>query len=102
MLLPSLLRTVVPMLAGWIITLLTGLGLHADSTTVAGGLTIAVAAAYYLVFRLLEWVGERLPGVALQRAAGVFLGWARPPSYLKPKALEPVGGARSLDEAQNG
>ncbi|MFF9129112.1 hypothetical protein [Streptomyces sp. NPDC014806] len=82
MLLPSVLRTVVPMLAGWIITVLAGLGLHADSTAVAGGLALAVAAAYYLLFRLVERTVEKLGGPAWVRtAAGLLLGYARPPRY---------------------
>ncbi|MBN0043129.1 hypothetical protein JS756_03165 [Streptomyces actuosus] len=81
MLLPSILRTVVPLLAGWAVTVLSGLGLHADSTAVAGGVTVAVAAAYYLLFRLVERAAEHLSIPWLQAAAGVALGYARPPRY---------------------
>ncbi|MFG2307676.1 hypothetical protein ACGFS9_03135 [Streptomyces sp. NPDC048566] len=81
MLLPSILRTVVPLLAGWALTVLTGLGLHADSTAVAGGVTIAVAAAYYLAFRILERIGEKISVPWLATLAGLLLGYARPPRY---------------------
>src|SRR3954470_1688258 len=82
MLLPSILRTVVPLLAGWVITVLSGLGLASDSTTVSGGITVAVAAVYYLVFRVAERVAEKLGGPAWVRAAaGLLLGYAKPPGY---------------------
>jgi hypothetical protein len=82
MLLPSILRTVVPLLAGWAITVLTGLGLDADSTAVTGGVTAAVAAAYYITFRVTERLVERLRGPAwLGTVAGLLLGYARPPRY---------------------
>lgn len=82
MLLPSILRTVVPLLAGWAITVLSGLGLEADSATVAGGVTVAIAAAYYLVFRVVERLAERLRGPAwLRTTSGLLLGYARPPRY---------------------
>jgi hypothetical protein len=82
MLLPSILRTVVPLLAGWAITVLTGLGLHADSTAVAGGVTVAVAAGYYLVFRVVERLAEKWRGpVWLLTVVGLLLGYARPPRY---------------------
>ncbi|MCI3271384.1 hypothetical protein [Streptomyces cylindrosporus] len=82
MLLPSLLRTVVPLLAGWAITVLSGLGLVADSATISGGITVAVAAIYYLIFRVVERASEKLGGPAWVRAAaGLLLGYAKPPKY---------------------
>ncbi|WP_281155177.1 hypothetical protein [Streptomyces sp. HYC2] len=82
MLFPSALRTLVPMLAGWAITVLSGLGLHADSTTVAGGITVAVAACYYLLFRIVERLAEKMGGPAwLLLMVGLLLGYARPPQY---------------------
>ncbi|MFJ2110646.1 hypothetical protein ACIOEX_01735 [Streptomyces sp. NPDC087850] len=78
---PSVLRTVVPLLAGWALTVLTGLGLNADSTTVASGVTIAVSATYYLLFRLIERAAEYLDMPWFRAAAGVLLGYARPPRY---------------------
>jgi hypothetical protein len=86
MLLPSILRTVVPLLAGWAITVLSGLGLTADSAAIAGGVTAAVTAAYYLTFRLVERAVEKLDGPGWVRvAAGLLLGYARPPQYQTPR-----------------
>ncbi|CAL9614210.1 hypothetical protein SUDANB1_05692 [Streptomyces sp. enrichment culture] len=82
MLLPSVLRTVVPLVAGWIIVALTRLGFTLDSNTAQAAVTLAVAAAYYLVFRLVERTTERLGGpLWLKGAAGMLLGYARPPRY---------------------
>ncbi|MFI1607864.1 hypothetical protein ACH4YN_38120 [Streptomyces griseofuscus] len=86
----SFMRTVVPYVAGLLLTLVVRAGVEIDSATVTGVVTVALGVAYYLVFRLLEWIGERLRGTALQTFAGVLLGWARPPSYPKWEALEPV------------
>lgn len=84
----SIMRTLVPLLAGWVLTLLTGLGLSADSGTVAGGITIAVAAAYYIAFRVTERVAERLRVPWMRTAAGLALGYARPPQYTPTDDVE--------------
>ncbi|MFE2424617.1 hypothetical protein [Streptomyces hokutonensis] len=82
MLLPSVLRTVVPLVAGWIIVALTHLGFTLDSNTAQAAVTLAVAGAYYLVFRLVERTVEKIGGPAwLKGAAGALLGWASPPRY---------------------
>ncbi|CAM5476273.1 MULTISPECIES: hypothetical protein [Streptomyces] len=82
MLLPSLLRTVVPLVAGWIIVAVTHLGFGLDSNTAQAAVTLAVAGAYYLVFRLVERVAERVAWpVWIKGAAGALLGYARPPKY---------------------
>ncbi|MET9816504.1 hypothetical protein [Streptomyces sp. NPDC006355] len=86
----SFMRTVVPFVVGWLLTLAVRAGVEIDSATVTGAVTVALGVAYYFVFRLLEWIGERLPGAALQTVAGVLLGWARPPSYPKVPELGPV------------
>lgn len=85
---PSIMRTLVPMLAGWVITLLTGLGLTVDSGTVAGGITVVVAGAYYIVFRVAERVAERLRVPWLRTAAGLALGYATPPRYKSTDDVE--------------
>jgi hypothetical protein len=92
----SFMRTGVPLVAGWLLTLAVRAGVTIDSATVTGAVTVACALVYYLVFRLLEVLGERAPGTFLQNLAGVFLGWARPPAYPKFEALEPVDGAAYL------
>ncbi|MER7477468.1 hypothetical protein ABTX60_07395 [Streptomyces sp. NPDC126510] len=91
MLLPSLLRTVVPLVAGWIIVALTGLGFSLDSDTAQSAVALAVAGAYYLVFRLVERAAEKAAWPAwVKGAAGVLLGYARPPRY------KPTDDAREL------
>ncbi|HEY8985456.1 MAG TPA: hypothetical protein VIU15_38530 [Streptomyces sp.] len=92
----STMRTGVPLVAGWVLTLAVRTRIDIDSTTVVSVVTIILAFIYYLTFRLLELLGKRLPGGFIQNLAGVFLGWARPPSYPKVEALEPVDGARYL------
>ncbi|MFF4179738.1 hypothetical protein [Streptomyces sp. NPDC001750] len=80
--LPSVFRTLVPLLAGWIIVALTGLGFSVDSGSVRTAVAFAVAAAYYLLFRFVERAVEKLGGPAwLKGAAGALLGYARPPQY---------------------
>lgn len=86
----SYIRTVVPLIAGWLLTLAVRAGIDIDSATVTAAVTVGLGIAYYGVFRLLEWIGERLPGTVLQTVAGVLLGWARPPAYPKFEALAPV------------
>ncbi|MDQ0761963.1 hypothetical protein [Streptomyces canus] len=82
MLLPSLLRTLVPLLAGWIIVALTGLGFTLDSNSAQTAVAFAVAGAYYVVFRLVERAAEKFGGpLWLQGAVGALLGYARPPRY---------------------
>lgn len=98
----SFMRTVVPFVAGWLLTLAVRAGIEINSATVTGLVTVALGAAYYLAFRLLEVIGERARGTALQNLAGVLLGWARPPSYPKVPELAPVDGAAYLGETGNG
>ncbi|MET9096256.1 hypothetical protein ABZX72_29675 [Streptomyces cyaneofuscatus] len=87
----SFMRTAVPLVAGWLLTLAASAGLDLDSTAATGAVTIALALAYYLAFRLLELLGQQADGTALQNIAGALLGWARPPAYPKVEpALGPV------------
>ncbi|PWI06543.1 hypothetical protein DIZ27_32915 [Streptomyces sp. NWU339] len=82
MLLPSLLRTVVPLVAGWILVALTGLGFSLESDVAQTGVAFAVAGVYYLVFRLVERAAEKFGGpVWLKGAVGALLGYAQPPRY---------------------
>lgn len=87
----SFMRTAVPLVAGWLLTLAVRAGIDVDGATATSLVTVVLAAAYYLVFRLLEVLGERARGTALQSIAGVLLGWARPPQY--PKVPESVTAA---------
>lgn len=89
----SLMRTAVPLVAGWLLTLALQAGFTIDSATVTSAVTVALVLAYYGVFRLLELLGKRLRGTFLQTAAGLLLGWARPPAYPKADAdLPPLTG----------
>lgn len=80
----SFMRTLVPYGVGLVLTATGWLGIPVDSETAAGAVSLGLAAAYYAVFRLLEEVAERMAWEPLQALAGVLLGWARPPQYVKP------------------
>jgi multisubunit Na+/H+ antiporter MnhB subunit len=73
----SLVRTVVPLIAGFLITQLVRLGVTVDQATVATVVEAIVTGAYYFVFRLAEQ--------HLGTGFGWFLGAAKPPQY--PSAL---------------
>ncbi|MER7967664.1 hypothetical protein ABTX35_01375 [Streptomyces sp. NPDC096080] len=89
----STMRTAVPLVAGWLLSLAVQAGVGIDSTTVTGAVTVVLAIAYYLLFRVLELAGTRLRGTALQNLAGVLLGWARPPRYPSvDDGLPPLAG----------
>ena len=81
----STMRTVVPIVAGALLSLAAWAGFDIDSQAVVVVVTGALALVYYLVFRLLEILGQRLRGTVLQTVAGLFLGWARPPAYQPPE-----------------
>ncbi|MEU2780516.1 hypothetical protein [Streptomyces sp. NPDC007110] len=89
----SFMRTAVPLVAGWLLTLAVKAGVTIDSGTVTYAVTVALVLVYYVAFRLLEIVGTRLRGTALEKVGGVFLGWARPPQYPDASAgLPPLTG----------
>ena len=89
----STMRTVVPLVAGWLLSLAAWAGYSVDSEQLVSAVTLVLALAYYVVFRLLEVLGTRLRGTALQRVAGLLLGWARPPTYTSGGSeLPPVTG----------
>jgi len=93
----SFLRTGVPLVAGWLLTLALRAGITIDSEWVVSAVTVLLALIYYVVFRLLELLGTRLRGTFLQTAAGLLLGWARPPSYPKVDGLPPLTGRYASD-----
>lgn len=83
--LASLWRTVVPIVAGALLSMAAKAGFHIDSSVVTGWLTAGFAAGYYALFRLAEQhLGKRW---------GWLLGLARPPQY-KP-APAPAGSTTS-------
>lgn len=77
----SLMRTVVPLVAGLLLSLAARAGLNLDGEVVTAGVTAALTAVYYAVFRGVEELARRLDWTPLRLVAGVLLGWARPPQY---------------------
>ncbi|MDX3199969.1 hypothetical protein [Streptomyces scabiei] len=90
----SLMRTAVPLVAGWLLSLAVWAGVEVDSQAVTGAVTLALALAYYALFRLLELLGVKARGTVLQKLAGFLLGWARPPAYPAEPSLPPVARYR--------
>lgn len=80
----SLMRTLVPIVAGLALTWAARVGLDLDEATATAYVTAALTAGYYAAFRLLEELAERMAWRPLQLLAGVALGWARPPAYERP------------------
>lgn len=79
---PSFMRTVVPLVAGLLLSWLARAGLDVfSSAQVTMWVTAGLAAGYYGVFRLLEAWSARIGWTWLRRVAGFLLGWARPPQY---------------------
>lgn len=69
----SLVRTVVPLIAGFLITQLLRLGVTIDEATLTTLVEAVVTGLYYAVFRFAE--------MHLGAGFGWFLGAARPPQY---------------------
>lgn len=90
----SWMRSVVPVIAGWLITLAGWAGVDADSVATAGLITALLSGGYYTLFRLLEEASARIGFEPLRVLAGVFLGWARPPVY-PPRQGAPIEPPRS-------
>ena len=83
----SYMRTLVPYGVALVLTGTGWLGIPVDSTTAAGAVSLGLGAAYYAAFRGLEELAERMAWRPLQLAAGMLLGWARPPAYEKPVTM---------------
>jgi hypothetical protein len=86
----SSMRTVVPLVAGALLTLATSTGVSLDGTATNTAVTGVLTAAYYLAFRSVEELAGRLGAGWLRTAAGVVLGWARPPQYPAPASVTPT------------
>lgn len=69
----SLVRTLAPIAAGWLITQALRLGVHVDSATIVSLLTAGFSAVYYAVFRWAE--------LHISARFGWLLGYATPPQY---------------------
>ena len=72
--LPSIIRTVVPVIVGVLLGQAARLGLDLPAGAVTEIVTVAVTAAYYAIVRAIE---QRVPAV------GVLLGYPRAPKYRK-------------------
>nr|WSY50628.1 hypothetical protein OG999_11230 [Streptomyces sp. NBC_00886] len=77
----SFMRTVVPIVAGLVLTVLVRIGVTFDSAAVASVVTAVLTGAYYTVFRLLETFAVKIRNRPLAAVAGILLGWATPPDY---------------------
>lgn len=80
----SYMRTLVPYGVALVLAGTGWLGIPVDSEAAAAAVTVALGAVYYAAFRGLEELAERMAWRPLQLAAGMLLGWARPPAYEKP------------------
>lgn len=76
---PSVMRTMVPLLAGWVVTALASLGVDFGSENAAAAVTVVASGAYYTLFRLLENAAP--VGGKAEKAFGLLLGFVRPPVY---------------------
>lgn len=70
---PSIVRTLAPLLAGWLAGLALRFGVHIDEATALGAVMPALSAAYYVLARLAEQ--------HLAARWGWLLGWATAPTY---------------------
>lgn len=77
----SLMRTVVPIVAGLLLGLAARVGLDLDDATVTAYVTAGLTAGYYALWRALEELAERIGWEPLRTLAGLLLGWAKPPQY---------------------
>lgn len=94
----SAMRTIVPWGVALVLSLTGRLGIPVDSERAALVVFLILGSAYYLAFRGLESLAERLKWQPLQLAAGLLLGWARPPDYgtggLPPVSPEELAALR--------
>lgn len=77
-LVPSLIRTYVPLFVAWLAGWLVSLGIPVDDSTqlaLASGIGAIVAGIYYALAR---WLETKFPAV------GILLGYIRQPVYVNP------------------
>ncbi|MEU9387629.1 hypothetical protein AB0D38_44865, partial [Streptomyces sp. NPDC048279] len=86
------MRTVVPIVAGLLLTLLVHLGVDVGSASVASVVTTVLTGAYYSTVRLLESLAVKIRSRPLATVAGILLGWAAPPG--NPSAAHPARQTR--------
>ncbi|NIY68007.1 hypothetical protein [Streptomyces malaysiensis] len=78
----SIWRMVVPVIAGWIVTLLVQINVDVDEQSLSNALVAGFVIVYYGLFRTLE--------SKVSPVFGWFLGLARPPAYPPKPAPEPT------------
>jgi hypothetical protein len=87
---PAIVRTIVPVVVGavisWLIT--RGLDLSSYENAINAWLLVAVTTLYYALFK---WLESKWP------AFGWFLGLAKQPVYVDPKSGNAVFAADKLD-----
>ena len=76
---PSVMRTVVPLTVGAVLTILAHLGVDFGSEVVTTVVTAVIAGAYYTLFRILENAAPT--GGKAEKFFGFLLGFVRPPIY---------------------
>jgi len=90
--LPSLIRTIVPMIVGWVLTQLALRGLNIPESFATQVVTALVTAAYYGAARLLE--------TRFKPVWGWLLGLPKAPTYEAPAApseTSPSGVQATVD-----
>ncbi|MFM9651990.1 hypothetical protein ACKI1S_38380 [Streptomyces galilaeus] len=98
----STMRTLVPIVVALVLSWTGRLGIPVDSEAAASAVALGLAAAYYLAFRGLEWLAGRMAWGPLQLAAGLLLGWARPPVYDGQKTELPIRLVLDRDHLDTG
>lgn len=76
---PSVMRTVVPLAVGWVVTALAAVSVDFGSEATTSVVTVVVSGAYYTLFRLLENIAPT--GGRAEKLFGFLLGFVRPPMY---------------------
>lgn len=89
----SFMRFTVPLVVGAIISAGARIGLDLDDAEVTAAVQVVVSAAYFAAFVQLERLAGRIGYARLRRAAGVLLGWVRPPDDAEPPRAGSEGRA---------
>jgi len=73
---PSIVRTVIPLIVGFLLTWALKAGFDLDDDSVTNVVTVIVTGVYYALVRFLE--------VHVNPSLGWLLGLAKPPVYVSP------------------
>lgn len=85
--LPAYIRTFVPLIVGWLATLLAKYGFNVDGTLLQALVGAALGGIYYVVVRYLE---------SHKAQFGWLLGVAKQPSYVPGPAPAPDDGQAAV------